>query len=309
MIGGYFTLILMLLLLGSITCAAIVAGMAIALLMPPRMTDGKAVWVLGRLSPGDLGLGFEDVAFSIRDESTGQPSRVAGWWIANPAAGGRCAILLHGYADAKVGAVGWAPLWHGMGFNILAIDLRAHGESDGVYSTFGFWERHDLTQVIDKLCAERPTDSQKIVLVGVNLGAAVAIAVTALRDDISAIVVVDPPADFRDAAIAEMDRAGTPGRFFQRRAIAMAERIAGCDFSAARPVEIIPKIACPIMMIATNGVLSENGTSHLTEQTIRLRQREDDDIYRPPADDEPPPPAGDPKNCETRLRAFLKKLY
>ena len=37
----------------------------------------------------------------------------------------RCVVLLHGYADAKVGAIAWAPMWHELGYHALAIDLRA----------------------------------------------------------------------------------------------------------------------------------------------------------------------------------------
>ena len=47
--------------------AGIVFGMAGMLLKPPRMTDGKATWVLKRLSPGDLGLPFEELSFEVRD--------------------------------------------------------------------------------------------------------------------------------------------------------------------------------------------------------------------------------------------------
>ena len=123
MIGGYFTLVLVLLAIGIVTSVVVVAGIAIAILMPPRMTDGIAVWVLKRLSPGDLGLAFEDVAFAVRDEQTGKPMRIAGWWIPVRKTTVN-ALFLHGYADAKVGAIGWAPLWHALGFNILALDLR-----------------------------------------------------------------------------------------------------------------------------------------------------------------------------------------
>src|SRR5438094_889791 len=133
--GSFVSLLLVLLTCGAVTAAAALTLMAFALLRPPRMTDGKAVWVLKRLSPGDLGLRFEDVSFHARDDS-GKQVRLAGWWVPHPHAGvRRCAVLLHGYADAKVGAIAWAPAWQALGFHMLAIDLRAHGESGGTYST------------------------------------------------------------------------------------------------------------------------------------------------------------------------------
>ena len=41
---------------GVVLTGAAVIVMAWALLRPPRMTDGKAAWLLQRLSPGDTDL-------------------------------------------------------------------------------------------------------------------------------------------------------------------------------------------------------------------------------------------------------------
>ena len=127
---SYVTLIFMLLVSGIVTAGMAVALMAFSLLRPPRMNDGKAVWLLRRLSPGDLGLGFEEVSYTVQGRD-GAPLKIAGWWIPCPSGGGdgRCVLLLHGYADAKVGAIAWAPLWQALGFNVLAIDLRATGRA------------------------------------------------------------------------------------------------------------------------------------------------------------------------------------
>src|SRR5438270_822164 len=142
-----------LLALGLVLVGIMVLLMARGILQPPRMTDWKAIYRLHRLSPGDLGLSFDNQNFNVRDARTNRPLHIAGWWIPHPAAAGRCAILIHGYADAKVGAIAWAPLLHEMGLNILAIDLRAHGDSGGHFSTGGYFERDDVNQVIDQLFA------------------------------------------------------------------------------------------------------------------------------------------------------------
>src|SRR5262245_41285289 len=93
----------------------VVAGkvllLAHAILRPPRITDGKAVYLLKRLSPADLGMHFQDVRFSVRDEATAKNLKLVGWWIPHPAGGAKTVVLLHGYADAKVGAIAWAPTW------------------------------------------------------------------------------------------------------------------------------------------------------------------------------------------------------
>jgi pimeloyl-ACP methyl ester carboxylesterase len=262
--------------------AAVVALMARSLLRPPRMGDGKAMWLLKRLSPGDLGLQFEDLSFDVRDEHTGRPLRVRGWWIplggeARRRTSDRTVVLLHGYADAKVGAIAWAPVWHDLSFNILAIDLRAHGESGGVESTGGYFERHDVEQVIGQLRAERAGEAAHVVLFGVSLGAGVAAAVAALPGEarnagpgasgaelpdaaaaasghpsplVSAVVMESPFADFGAAAAAHMDALGLPGGPFPRAALWLAERMSGARFDEVRPVDLIRTARCPVLIIA-----------------------------------------------------------
>lgn len=280
MLGSFFLLALVLVAFGIITGVAVIVVMALAILRPPRMTDGKAVWVLRRMSPGDLGLSFEDANFRIRDQRKGTPIRIAGWWIPHPSAEGKCVVLLHGYADAKVGSIAWAPLWHRLGFNILAIDLRAHGESGGVYCSAGFWERHDLNQVLDQAIAERPGETREIVLFGVSLGAATAVATAALRDDIAAVILESPPASFTDAAMAHMDRLGAPGRLFQRQAITLAEALAGCEFDAVRPDRLLAEVPCPVLLISPeDDPMVDERQRAAMHQALQGRRRGDVDRY------------------------------
>src|SRR5438477_12879344 len=163
-ISPFVTLSLMLAAALLVLTVALIFMMIRMLLAPARMTDAKAAYLLKRLSPGDLGLHFQRLEFTVRDQATQKDLKLAAWWIPHPAAMGKCAVLIHGYGDAKVGAIAWAPLFHSLGYHILAIDLRAHGESGGAQTTAGYFERHDLNQVLDQFRAARPTDTQTIIL-------------------------------------------------------------------------------------------------------------------------------------------------
>src|SRR4051794_28209130 len=87
---------------------ATILMMARMLLHPERMTDARAVCLLKRLSPADLGMPFEHLRFDVRDQQN--PSGrlpIAAWWIPNPNAAGKTVVLIHGYGDAKIGAIAW----------------------------------------------------------------------------------------------------------------------------------------------------------------------------------------------------------
>lgn len=248
-VSGLITLLLMLSAAGAVLVVALIFLMARGLIRPPRMTDGKAIYVLKRLSPGDLGLAFDEVRFEVRDQAGGQPITLAGWWLPHPTPSPRTCIILHGYADAKVGGIAWAPTWQSLGFNILAIDLRAHGESGETFTSAGFYERDDLSQVIDELRASRPGGTREIVLFGVSLGAAVAAAVAATRDDIRAVVLDSPYAHFVRAAAVHGNSMGMPLVHLQPLVARFAGWMIRADFDAVAPVHLIPRIACPLLLI------------------------------------------------------------
>jgi pimeloyl-ACP methyl ester carboxylesterase len=236
--------------IGILLVLALWFSMAWALVHPPRMTDGKAAYLLKRLSPMDLGLEFEEIRFEVADQKSVRPMNLAGWWMpADDPKTDRCVILVHGYADAKVGSIAWGPLFHELNYHILAIDLRGHGESDGTVTTAGYFERHDLNQVINQLRERYPQQSRELVLFGISMGAAIIAATAVMRDDLSAVILECPYADFRQAAAAHGYLMGLPLAGLQKFSIRLAQVLIGADFGVVRPVDLIPRIGCALMVI------------------------------------------------------------
>jgi pimeloyl-ACP methyl ester carboxylesterase len=244
----YLRLTLMLLLGLLILVIALVYLMARFLLRPPRMTDGKAAWVLKRLTPLDIGLSFTPLTLTIRDELSKKTLPLAAWWMPKENST-QTVVLLHGYADAKVGAIAFATLFHELGYNILALDLRAHGESGGEISTAGYWERHDVNQVLNDLRARYPQQTQHLIFFGASLGAAVTIALAAQRSDMDAVILESPFADFRHAASAHFHLLGIEPPLLHRLAIALAQKMSHADFASIRPLDLIAKSHPPILII------------------------------------------------------------
>jgi len=246
---GLLVLLLVLLGMGAVLWTALAMIMAWAILHPPRMSAGKAIYHLQRLSPGDLGLGFEDQPFTVIDTRSSGKLNIAAWWIPASNQSEKCVVLIHGYGDAKVGAIAWAPPLHDLGFNILAIDLRAHGESGGSCCTGGYFERDDVEQVIDQLLNLYPGQTRQLVLFGASVGGAVAAAVASRRNDIAAVILESPIPDYEHAIAAHARLIGLPTGLLLRAAINIAQWFSGAKFSHVRTVDLMAKLTCPILAI------------------------------------------------------------
>jgi hypothetical protein len=240
-------LAVVLIFIGLVGLLAVSTLMALALLCPPRMTGGRAMFYLRRLTPQDLGISYEEINFPV--QFAGRRLRISSWWMPCDQPSHRCVIILHGYADSKIGGIAWAGLWQSLGFNVLAIDLRAHGTSQGRFSTAGFHGRYDVMQVIDQLKSAYPDQTRRLCLFGDSYGAAIAAATAVLRQDVSAIVMDCPYLDFPSAVVSHAHRLAVPGRQFQRLALRFAQFIAHIDYAQVRPVDLIGKVPCPLWVI------------------------------------------------------------
>lgn len=81
-------------------------------------------------------------------------------------------IGFHGYRSSPMtDFTGGSDLSISLGHNVLLIDHRAHGKSEGRTITFGIKERRDLLQWV-KYAVERFGENVKIVLYGISMGGA-----------------------------------------------------------------------------------------------------------------------------------------
>lgn len=79
-------------------------------------------------------------------------------------------IIVHGYTNNALEMLDVAYNFYKKGYSILLIDQRAHGKSDGIYSTHGFYERKDMLSWIDYINKKKKT---KIILYGISMGGTV----------------------------------------------------------------------------------------------------------------------------------------
>jgi alpha-beta hydrolase superfamily lysophospholipase len=112
--------------------------------------------------------------------------------------GGECVLVLHGIADSREGAIGFAPMLLRAGYSVLAPDLRAHGRSGGERTTYGVLERDDTLRwsqwMRDQGCHRRYG-------LGASLGGAVLIQAATEPGAFDAIVAESSFRDLRSVAV------------------------------------------------------------------------------------------------------------
>jgi pimeloyl-ACP methyl ester carboxylesterase len=106
-------------------------------------------------------------------------------------------LLLHGIDSSRATFTRHALWLNGLGYGVLAIDFRGHGESGAAARTFGLYEARDAAAALAFLRAGMP--ARRIGLIGTSLGGAAAL----LGDDgplpVQAMVLQAVYPDLRDA--------------------------------------------------------------------------------------------------------------
>jgi pimeloyl-ACP methyl ester carboxylesterase len=150
-------------------------------------------------------------------------------------------VYLHGIADNRTSGAGIVQRFGERGFDAVAYDSRAHGESDGDVCTYGFFEKRDLHRVLDGV------GPGPIVLMGTSLGAAVALQEAARDARVTAVVAAETFSDLRTVAT---ERAPF---FFTSSAIARAFQIAEQQgrfrVDEVSPVAAAAEIKVPVLLI------------------------------------------------------------
>ncbi len=92
-------------------------------------------------------------------------------------------ILAHGISICYVGSLKYFDIFYKHGFNVLIINQRRHGKSEGKYSSFGFFEKYDLNMWIEYL-KERFGNDIILGLHGESMGAGTVMETLPLNDSI-----------------------------------------------------------------------------------------------------------------------------
>ena len=190
--------------------------------------------------PSDFGLKYEN--FTVQNDST----KIVGYYIPNDTAKGTL-ICTHGISANKERNISFAKKLHDIGYNVVLIDLRAHGGSGGDYCTFGYYEKYDLQKVIDFVTTK--TTNTNIGIHGHSLGGAVALQTLELEPRLKFGVIESTFTNFFDVTYEYSDDfTGIKNRNLCNYVTEKSAKIAHFEREKINPEESCRHITVPIFM-------------------------------------------------------------
>jgi alpha-beta hydrolase superfamily lysophospholipase len=178
-------------------------------------------------------------------------------------------LRLAGWALTPTGARATVALFHGLranrsqlseriefltraGYRCVAFDHRAHGQSDGRRTSFGYHERQDVAAVLELIARRWPEQPRGIL--GISMGAA-AVCYAAPHTHACQAVILESM--YHNLAHAFRSRVGhgLPRWFGRFRAgvIWMTERRLGVRLAHLAPVNFIGQLAPSPVLLVTGG--------------------------------------------------------
>ena len=193
------------------------------------------------------GIEFEDITFPSFDGT-----RLYGWWMS----AGRPAptvVVLHGVKKNRTDVLRAALVLRRAGMNVLMFDGRAHGNSEGRFVTYGFYERRDVESAIEWLVEEKKIDRNRVGLAGESMGAAIALQVAAHNPWIRAVWADSPFASLRRVAEEFVRRAtGLPYAVLNPvmwTTLRVANYRGSFDVRLVDPLALAAQIKCPVYLV------------------------------------------------------------
>jgi len=137
-------------------------------------------------TPTDVGLAYEDVWINVANDPDERNERVHAWWVPAAKAGAPAILYLHGIRWSLGNNLFRIARWRELGFNVLAIDYRGFGKSDGeLPSELQIYA--DARAAWQELSRREPRVERRFIY-GHSLGAAVAIELGATVDDAAGVI-------------------------------------------------------------------------------------------------------------------------
>jgi len=164
-------------------------------------------------------------------------------------------IGFHGYrSSAMVDFSGGSALCFELGHNVLLVDQRAHGKSQGRTICFGLKERYDLLCWVE-YAIQRFGKDVSILLQGVSMGGATVLMASNmdLPENVKGIIADCPYANAMDIILHVGKEMPIPSWLMKPFVILGAKIFGGFDVTETDAIEAVKQTQIPILIIHGDG--------------------------------------------------------
>jgi alpha-beta hydrolase superfamily lysophospholipase len=157
-------------------------------------------------------------------------------------------LLIHGIGGCKEHFLNLAGKLENQGITSIVFDGRAHGESDGTFCTYGYYEKQDISKIVDFIKKQNP--EIRIGIWGNSLGGAIAIQAMENEKRIE-FGVIESTFTALDQIVYDYQKRICKGiglRLVTDAALEEAGKIANFNPDAVKPIHAVKNIHQPIFI-------------------------------------------------------------
>ncbi|HWN87767.1 MAG TPA: alpha/beta fold hydrolase [Chitinophagaceae bacterium] len=176
---------------------------------------------------------------------TASGKKLEAWYMKADSAKGTV-ILFHGLNSNKGNVLGEAFEFNSFGYNTMLVDMRAHGNSEGIVNTLGYKESEEVELAFDHISKK---GEKNIILWGMSLGAVIITKAVWQYDIKPQKIILEMPFDrLQDHIRARARISGFPGEPFGFFVTFWTGFEQGYWAYGHQTSRYVKKISCPVLL-------------------------------------------------------------
>ena len=191
-------------------------------------------------------------------------------------------IFCHGITWTRYGMFKYLEPFLDGSWNILLYDHRAHGESEGVYPTYGYREKEDLKIIVQFARGQglHQIGTGPLLLYGESMGSATILQYLPQDETVTAAILDCPFSSLREELLHQLKRMGIPRflhPFFLILADSYIRRHGAFRIADVNPADAALK--CRVKLLFLHGQADDYVPTKMSIETVKKRQEQLPESY------------------------------
>ena len=217
---------------------------------------------------------IEEVTIKSKDNY-----KLKGYFIEKFKGCNRYVIIIHGYSCNHYSSMAFCRMFLNKGFNILVVDSRSHGESEGDYATYGYYEKDDIDLWIEEIKRRTKTKDVFLGLHGQSMGAATALIVAGNNETVKFVIDDCGFSSAKDCIIFTIGKYKyVPCKLIYKMLHRKLIKLANFDLEESNPInEIVKRKDLPVLFV--HGVKDQKVPYKMAQEMYNKKQGKNDILF------------------------------